>query len=59
MSDLQMMLVSEVASALQISRSKAYAMMAQGQIPSVRIGSARRVPRAKFEAWIAELVDSA
>ena len=42
----------EVAAALRIGRSKAYAMMASGELPTVRLGRAVRVPRAALDAWI-------
>jgi len=42
----------EVAAALRIGRSKAYAMMASGELPTVRLGRSVRVPRAALEEWI-------
>ena len=47
----------EVATALRIGRSKAYAMMASGELPTVRLGRAVRVPRAALEAWIRAQTD--
>ncbi|WP_374713532.1 helix-turn-helix domain-containing protein [Symbiobacterium terraclitae] len=44
--------VAQVASMLQIARSKAYEMVAQGEIPSVRLGRSVRVPRAALAAWV-------
>lgn len=43
---------NEVAATLAIGRTKAYALIASGTIPSLRLGGAIRVPRAALEAWI-------
>jgi excisionase family DNA binding protein len=45
--------VSEAALLLEISRSKAYELVAAGQIPSVRLGGSVRVPLDQLRAWIA------
>ncbi len=42
----------EVAEALNIGRSKAYEMMASGQLPVVRIGRAVRVPADALLNWV-------
>lgn len=44
----------EVAQLLNISRSKAFEMMASGELPCVRIGRSVRVPRIALERWIAD-----
>lgn len=44
--------VGEAARLLSISRSQAYALCAGGLLPSVKIGSAVRVPRAALLAWV-------
>jgi excisionase family DNA binding protein len=44
----------EAAEALGISRSRAYELIASGDLPSVRIGSSVRVPVVALELWIAE-----
>jgi excisionase family DNA binding protein len=41
-----------VADLLAIGRSKAYEMAARGELPTVRIGKALRVPLSRLEAWI-------
>lgn len=46
--------VSEVAPLLGVSRSKAYELVARGEIPSVRIGGLMRVPLADLRRSIAE-----
>jgi len=42
----------EAVSLLGISRSKVYAMLASGQLPSIRAGKSVRIPRAALERWI-------
>ena len=42
----------EVAQALGISRALAYRWMAMGILPTVKVRSAVRVPRAALLAWI-------
>jgi len=46
--------VEDAASILSVGRSKAYAMAAAGELPSIRIGRSVRVPVAALEAWINE-----
>lgn len=45
----------EAAWAIGQSRSTIYAKMASGEIPSVKIGRSRRIPRAALEAYVARL----
>ncbi len=51
---------AEVATTLGISRSKAYALIASGSIPSIRlgvgVGCSVRVPVESLRAWIAAQV---
>ncbi len=49
--------VEEVARALAVGRTKVYELIASGQLPSITIGSARRVPTEALAKWIAEHVD--
>lgn len=46
------MKVPEVASELRIARSRAYELVADGEIPSVRTGRSVRVNRRKLERWL-------
>jgi excisionase family DNA binding protein len=46
--------VPEVAEILRIARSRAYELVAEGQIPAVRIGRSVRVPRDELDRWLAE-----
>lgn len=48
--------VPEAATALAISRSKLYELMASGMIRSVRIDGSRRVPVEALEAFVARLL---
>jgi excisionase family DNA binding protein len=46
--------VPEVAEVLRIARSRAYEMVARGEIPSVRIGRSVRVSRKELDRWLEE-----
>ena len=46
--------VPEVAGILRIARSRAYEMVAEGKIPSVRIGRSVRVNRKELDRWLEE-----
>ena len=46
---------TEAAQALGISRSTIYVLLAGGEIPSVRIGSCRRVPVDGLRRYVAAL----
>lgn len=44
--------VDAAAQILGISRSRVYAMIAAGELPSVLIGRSRRVPLRQLEEWV-------
>jgi excisionase family DNA binding protein len=44
---------SETAEAIGVSRSRAYELIARGEIPSIRIGGSVRVPLDGLRQWIA------
>ena len=46
--------VAQAAEALEISRSKAYEMIARGELPAIRIGGSVRVPLAALREWVAQ-----
>jgi excisionase family DNA binding protein len=46
--------VPEVAEVLRIARSRAYELVGEGEIPSVRIGRSVRVSRKELERWLEE-----
>lgn len=50
--------VKGVARALDCSRSKAYELIASGELESLRLGGLRRVPHAALLAYIEKLRDS-
>jgi len=43
---------AEVAERLRIGRSLVYELIAQGEIPSIRLGRCIRVPVAALNEWI-------
>jgi excisionase family DNA binding protein len=44
--------IEEAARILSLSRSTIYEMMDRGELPSVRCGTARRIPLAALRAWV-------
>lgn len=51
---------AEAAEAIGVSRSKAYELIASGQIPSIKVGGCVRVPVEALRAWIdRQLLDEA
>ena len=44
--------VPEVAKVLRIARSRAYELVANGEIPAVKIGRSVRVSRKELERWL-------
>ena len=46
----------QVAEALAIGKTKTYALIVEGRIPSLRIGGSVRVPLDLLRAWIAKQV---
>ena len=44
--------VPEVARVLRIARSRAYELVADGEIPAVKIGRSVRVSRKELERWL-------
>lgn len=43
---------SEAAEAIGVGRSKAYALIASGELPSIKIGGSVRVPLDALKQWI-------
>ena len=50
---------TEAASALGLGRTKLYELISSGALFSLRIGGARRIPRAAVDAFVADLVERA
>ena len=46
--------VEEAARMLSLSRSTVYEMMDAGELPSVRRGTARRIPVTALREWVAQ-----
>ena len=44
--------VPEVAAQLRIARSRAYDLVADGEIPAVKIGRSVRVSRKELDRWL-------
>ena len=51
--------IPEVCSRLGLGRSTVYELIRRGDLPTIRIGRAVRVPTAGLETWIAERRSSA
>jgi len=49
---------AEAAEILGIARSRTYALIASGELPSVRIGKSVRVPLEALHEWIERLPSS-
>ena len=56
--EIMLLRAEEVAKALGVGRSKAYEMMASGEVPVVRIGRSVRVPAESLRRWISDRVES-
>jgi excisionase family DNA binding protein len=51
--------IPEVAAALAINRSTVYELLLRGELGSVKIGRARRIPVQALERWIEEHTEAA
>lgn len=51
--DRLLLSTEEVATALGIGRSRAYTLIARGELPSIRVGRLIRVRADALQAWIA------
>ena len=49
---LRLVTIPVAASLLGVSRSKLYELLAEGQLPTVRIGRARRIAVADLEVFV-------
>jgi excisionase family DNA binding protein len=49
----QFIRIPEMAAELKISRGRAYALVADGTIPAVKIGRSLRVSRREPRSWLA------
>jgi excisionase family DNA binding protein len=53
----QLLTVVDAAHRLSISRSKLYELLADGELPSVRIGRTRRIATSALEEFVAAHTD--
>ncbi len=50
--------IADAAEALALGRSAVYELLLTGQLPSVKIGRARRIPIDALQAFVARQLDS-
>lgn len=58
MPERELLRVEEVQAILGIGRSKVYEMVAQGELPTIRLGRLVRVPRGELARWIERRTNS-
>ena len=51
--------VEAAAQLLGLSRSRVYALIAAGELPSCLVGGSRRIPMRQLEAWLDQQVKNA
>lgn len=52
MTERELLKVEQAAQILNLGRSTTYGMVAAGDIPSIRVGRALRIPRRLLTEWI-------
>ena len=50
----QLLRASDIAEFLDVSKSRAHELMANGTLPAIRIGRSIRVSRKSLERWVRE-----
>jgi excisionase family DNA binding protein len=50
--------VLELAEYLRVSRRKAYELVAKGDVPSIRVGTSYRIPRAELDRQLADAINA-
>lgn len=50
---------AEAAELIGVSRARAYELIAQGEIPSIKLGASIRVPMRALHAWIDQQLEKA
>lgn len=53
------MTVQAAADVLQVSRYSVYQLIWSGEVQSVKLGRCRRIVRQSFDAYVADLIESA
>lgn len=54
MADRLVLSVTEAAELLGVGRNHLYDMVADGQIPHIRLGRLIKIPRSSLESWLLE-----
>ncbi len=49
----------EAFEVIRVRRAKGFKMLKSGEIPSIKIGSLRRIPDESLQKWITELAQEA
>ena len=52
--DKKLVTVAEASVLMGISRSLLYSLVMRGEVPSIKIGRARRIPVSVIDEWIAK-----
>lgn len=55
--DKKLVTVAEASVLMGISRSLLYSLVMRGEVPSIKIGRARRIPVTAIDEWIARQVE--
>jgi excisionase family DNA binding protein len=53
----QMLTIKQVTEILQVGQTTVFGLLKTGELPSVKIGSARRIPSDALDQFIAERMD--
>jgi excisionase family DNA binding protein len=48
--------IPQVAAMLELGRTKVYDLIEREGLPSVKLGTARRIPRQALEVWLRERI---
>jgi excisionase family DNA binding protein len=59
MDDLVLLKVEDAARILGFGRSRTYALVASGVIPSLKVGRSIRISRRQLQRWVEQLPESA
>lgn len=55
----QLLTIPEAMARLNLGKTKVTALVRSGSLPSVKIGSARRIPESAVDAFVVELLSGA
>lgn len=54
---LMLLTISEAAVRMSVGRSTLYKLVMSGEIPSIKIGKARRIPLTALQDYVSKLVE--